>query len=132
MPAADRTPAYAWGVVGLLWAVALLNYLDRQLVTTMGPPIKAELGIGDARFGLFSSVFLWVYGVCSPVAGYAADRFGRRRVIVLSLGVWSAATLGTGFATSYGEMIAARVVMGVSEAFYIPAGVATIVDYHRG
>src|SRR5205823_10693524 len=62
-----RIARAAWAVVGLLWVVALLNYFDRQLVTTMGWPIKAEFGIADAQFGLFSSVFLWVYGVCSPV-----------------------------------------------------------------
>ena len=67
---AGRLSRAAWAVVGLLWVVALLNYLDRQLVVTMPGPIKADLGIGDERFGLLSSVFLWVYGFCSPVAGY--------------------------------------------------------------
>src|SRR5436190_15443112 len=90
----------AWVVVGLLWAVAVLNYLDRQLLVTMGRPIKAELDIADARFGLFSSMFLWVYGICSPLAGYLADRVGRKPVIISSLALWSAATLLTGFVTS--------------------------------
>src|SRR5207237_74250 len=127
-----RIARAAWAVVGLLWVVALLNYFDRQLVTTMGRPIKAEFGIADAQFGLFSSVFLWVYGACSPVAGFVADRFGRRPVILGSLVVWSAATLATGCVGSFEAMLAARAVMGVSESFYIPAAVALIVDYHRG
>jgi predicted MFS family arabinose efflux permease len=122
----------AWAVVGLLWAVALLNYLDRQLVASMGPAIKADLKITDARFGLLSSVFLWVYGVCSPFAGYVADRVGRRPVIVGSLLVWSAATFVTGFAGSFEGLLAARAALGVSEAFYMPAAVALIVDYHQG
>ena len=91
-----RLTRAAWAVVGLLWAVCLLNYLDRQLLVNVPGPVKAELGIMDGRFGLFTSVFLWVYGLCSPVAGYLADRVGRRPVIIASLLVWSAATLYTG------------------------------------
>jgi MFS family permease len=122
----------AWRVVALLWFVAMLNYLDRQLVANMGGPIKAELHIGDGPFGLFSSMFLWIYAVTSPIAGYVADRFGRRPVILFSLAVWSTATIWTGFAPNYRWMLAARAVMGVSEAFYMPAAVAMVVDYHRG
>ena len=83
----------AWILVGLLWAVAVLNYLDRQLVANMARPIKADLDIRDAQFGLFSTVFLLVYGICSPFAGYLADRVGRKPVIIASLALWSAATL---------------------------------------
>lgn len=121
----------AWTIVGLLWAVALINYLDRQLVVTMPGPIKAELHIGDEKFGLLSSVFLWIYGIFSPIAGYLADRFGKRRVILASLAVWSIATFASGMATSFGEMLAARAMLGISEAFYMPAAVALIIDYHR-
>src|SRR5260221_13917199 len=124
MPNPDRVTRAAWLVVGLLWAVALLNYLDRQLVVTMSKPIKAELAIGDARFGLFPSVFLWVYGFYSPLAGYVADRVGKRPVILASLLVWSAATFYSGRVESFEAMIAARAILGVSEAFYMPAAVA--------
>jgi MFS family permease len=120
----------AWVLVGLLWAVAVLNYLDRQLLVNMARPIKGDLGIADAPFGLFSSVFLWVYGFCSPFAGYLADRVGRKPVIIASLGIWSAATLFTGFVTSFEQMLVARALLGVSEAFYMPAAVALIVDHH--
>ena len=129
---AGRLSRAAWAVVGLLWVVALLNYLDRQLVVTMPGPIKADLGIGDERFGLLSSVFLWVYGFCSPVAGYVADRFGKRPVIIASLLIWSAATFYTGIANSFAEILVGRATLGISEAFYMPAAVSLIVEYHRG
>ncbi|MFT3730321.1 MAG: MFS transporter [Hyphomicrobium sp.] len=122
----------AWTIVGLLWVVALINYLDRQLVVTMPGPIKADLNLGDEKFGLLSSVFLWIYGFCSPIAGYVADRIGKRRVILSSLLIWSAATFASGLVTTFGGMLAARAALGVSEAFYMPAAVALIVDYHRG
>ena len=120
----------AWVLVGLLWAVTVLNYLDRQLLVNMAAPIKTDLKIANERFGLFSSMFLWIYGICSPFAGYLADRVGRKPVIIASLGIWSAATLFTGFVTSFEEMLIARALLGVSEAFYMPAAVALIVDHH--
>jgi MFS family permease len=122
----------AWIIVGLLWVVAVLNYLDRQLVVNMARPIRADLDIDHGRFGLFSTVFLLVYGICSPFAGYLADRVGRKPVIISSLAIWSAATLLTGYVTEYWQMITARIMLGVSEAFYMPAAVALIVDYHEG
>ncbi len=123
---------YAWIVVGLLWVVALLNYLDRLLIASMRDPIKESITMSDAQFGLLTSVFLWVYGILSPFGGYFADKFSRKKVIVLSLLVWSAVTLWTGFVHSFTEMLVARAVMGISEACYIPAALALITDYHKG
>jgi predicted MFS family arabinose efflux permease len=126
-------PAFrAWLIVGLLWPVACLNYLDRLMLTTMRDSIKAEITMTDAQFGLLTSVFLWVYAVLSPAAGYLADRFGRSRMIIGSLFVWSVVTWLTGHARTYHELLAARALMGISEACYIPAAVALIIDYHRG
>lgn len=123
---------YPWLVVGVLWVVAFLNYLDRILITTMRDPIVAEFTLTDAQFGLLTSVFLWSYGLLSPFGGYLADRYSRRNVIIFSVAVWSLATAWTGYVTSFEELVAARIVMGISEAFYIPAGLALITDYHRG
>ena len=67
----------AWLVVALLWPVATLNYLDRLMLTTMRDSIKAGIPMTDAQFGLLTSVFLWVYALLSPCAGYLADRFSR-------------------------------------------------------
>jgi MFS transporter, Spinster family, sphingosine-1-phosphate transporter len=123
---------YAWIVVGLLWVVALLNYLDRLLIATMRDPIKESIAMSDAQFGLLTSVFLWVYGILSPFGGYFADKFSRKKVIVLSLVIWSGVTLWTGFVRSFPEMLIARAIMGISEACYIPAALALITDYHKG
>jgi MFS transporter, Spinster family, sphingosine-1-phosphate transporter len=129
------TPAaasYGWVVVAMLWVVALLNYLDRLLITSMRDPIVADFNLTDAQFGLLTSVFLWTYGLLSPFGGFFADRYSRKKVIVFSLTVWSATTLWTGFISSFEEMLVARTIMGISEACYIPAALAMITDYHRG
>lgn len=123
---------YPWVLVGVLWIVAFLNYLDRILLTTMRDPIVGEFSLTDAQFGLLTSVFLWSYGIFSPFGGFLADKYSRRNVIIFSVAVWSLATVWTGYVSSFEEMIAARIVMGISEAFYIPAGLALITDYHRG
>lgn len=116
----------------MLWIVAFLNYLDRILITSMRDPIVADFKLTDAQFGLLTSVFLWSYGILSPFGGFFADRYSRKKVIVFSVMVWSAVTVWTGFASSFQEMLAARFLMGVSEACYIPAALALITDYHKG
>jgi MFS family permease len=127
-------PRYAWLVVLMLFPVALLNYLDRQMLATM----KASM-VGDipsisnkADWGLVLGGFKWTYAVLSPLGGYVADRCSRRHVIVGSLFMWSAVTWWTGHVTSFHELMAARALMGASEAFYIPAALALITDYHDG
>ena len=122
----------AWRVVALLWVVALLNYLDRLMITAMRDPLKADIAMTDAQFGLLTSVFLWIYGFFSPLGGFLADRFSRRAVIVASLFIWSAVTWATGHMNSFEGLLAARALMGLSEACYIPAALALIADYHPG
>jgi MFS transporter, Spinster family, sphingosine-1-phosphate transporter len=132
MKSDTKVSPYAWGIVGLLWLVALLNYLDRLMITTMREPIKESIAMTDAQFGLLTAVFLWVYGALSPFGGYLADRFSRRWVILASLFVWSAVTWWTGHVRTIQELLIARALMGVSEACYIPAALALIADFHRG
>ena len=122
----------AWLCVALLWFVACLNYFDRIMLTTMRDSVTAAVPMTDAQFGLLTSVFLWVYGALSPFAGFMADRFGRSRVIIASLFAWSAITWLTGHARTFDQLLFARALMGISEACYIPAGMALIMDYHRG
>src|SRR5687767_10146615 len=104
----SRVTRYAWVVVALLWLVALLNYLDRLMITTMRDPIKASIAMSDKQFGLLTAVFLWVYGALSPFGGYLADRFNRRTVIMVSLFVWSAVTWWTGYVRDFNELLLAR------------------------
>ncbi len=127
-----KSPFRAWLTVGLLFIVGLLNYLDRNMIMTMRGSLVAAIPMTDAQFGLLTSVFLWVYGLLSPLAGFLADRFSRGRVIIISLFVWSAVTWLTAHATTFPELLAARALMGISEACYIPAALAMIADHHRG
>ena len=132
MMTAEKPYKRAWLTVGLLFVVAALNYLDRTMITTMRTSIVADFSISDAQFGLLTSVFLWSYGILSPLGGYLADRFRREWVIIGSLFVWSVVTWLTGYAQNFEQLLATRVLMGVSEAFYMPAALALIVDYHPG
>jgi len=122
----------AWQTVGLLWVVALLNYLDRLMIASMREPLKADIAMTDAQFGLLTSVFLWTYGIFSPLGGFLADRFNRRTVIVGSLFCWSMASWLTGRVHSVDALIIMRVLLGLSQACYIPGALALIADLHRG
>ena len=124
----------AWLVVALLWPVALLNYLDRQMLATMKTSMVSDItGLtSDAQWGFVLASFKWVYAFLSPVGGYIADRFSRRHVIAISLFAWSLVTWMTGHVTTYEGLVWTRALMGVSEAFYIPAALALITDFHLG
>ncbi len=123
---------YPWVVVALLWGVALLNYMDRQMLSTMKESMQldiSELQTAE-NFGRLMAVFLWIYGLMSPFAGAIADRVNRKWLIVISLFVWSAVTYGMGYANTFTEIYWLRALMGVSEALYIPAGLSLIADWH--
>ena len=125
---------YPWLVVGLLWIVALLNYMDRQMLSTMQEAMKAdivELRKAEA-FGALMAVFLWVYAVLSPFAGMVADKMSRKWLIVGSLVVWSAVTFIMGYASTFRQLYVLRALMGISEALYIPSALSLIADWHEG
>ena len=124
----------AWLVVLLLVPVALLNYLDRQMLAAMKSSMMHDIPdiATKANWGFVLGSFKWVYALLSPVGGYLADRTSRRHVIAASLFVWSAVTWATGHVESFQQLVVARAIMGISEAFYIPAALALITDFHLG
>lgn len=125
---------YPWVVVGLLGGVALLNYMDRQMLSTMKDAMQVDIVElqSAANFGHLMAVFLWIYGFMSPVSGVIADRLSRKWLIVGSLLVWSSVTYFMGLATTFDQVFWLRSLMGISEALYMPAGLALIADYHTG
>jgi len=120
----------AWLLVAFMWVAYLLNYSDRQAVFSIFPVLKSELGFTDAQLGLTGSVFLWVYALCSPIAGQIGDRFSKRKLVVVSLLLWSAVTALTGLARSPGLLLACRALIGVTESLFFPAAIALLATVH--
>ena len=127
---------YPWLVVVLLSGVAFLNYMDRQMLSTMRFHMAedivevAESYTGPWGWGALMAAFMWIYGLMSPISGTIADRVNRKNLIVGSLFVWSAVTFLMGYVDTYWELYALRAVMGFSEALYIPAALSLIADIH--
>jgi MFS family permease len=121
---------YRWAVVGMLWCVCLFNYADRQAIFSVFPPLAREFHLSDLQLGVIASSFMWVYAVSGPVAGWISDRVSRKLVIVVALGFWSAATGATAFATGYRSLVALRALGGLGEAFYFPAAMSLLGDFH--
>lgn len=128
----NQSKIYTWAVVAMLWVVALLNYMDRQILSTMKKLMQSEIiELQSATyFGYLMAIFLWVYGLMSPFSGMIADKLNRKLIIVGSLFVWSTVTLLMSYAQSFSQLYVLRATMGVSEALYIPAALTLIADYH--
>ncbi len=127
-----NSKSYPWIVVALLWGVGLLNYMDRQMLSTMKPSMQGDIVElqSATNFGYLMAIFLWIYGFMSPVSGLIADKLNRKWLIVGSLFVWSGVTFLMGYATTFNQLYWLRAMMGVSEALYIPAALSLIADYH--
>jgi MFS family permease len=126
------SPRLAWLTVAFLWFAYLLNYIDRQIVFSIFPVLRADLGFSNTQLGLVGTLFLWVYSLCMPLTGRLADLVRRDRLVILSLVLWSLATLGTGLSGSVSAFLFWRAVMGVTESLYVPAALATIAILHPG
>ena len=131
-PTRAALPPGAWTLVALLWLAGGSNYLARNMPTTMRGSILQEIHMTEAQFGLLMSALLWIYAFASPFGGFLADRFSRRSMVLGSFLLWSIITSVTAFVGNFEQFLTLRILLGLSQAFYIPAALALIVDYHRG
>jgi MFS family permease len=129
--------ARAWIVLGMLWFVYVLNFLDRQLLAILAKPIQDSLHISDRQLGLIGGLyFALFYCFIAIPLGWLADKTNRVKVVSLSCAIWSAATMGCGFSASYPELVTARMMVGFGEAGGVPPSYSILSDYfptgHRG
>lgn len=102
----------------VLFSMNLLNYVDRYVLAAVGKSIMEDLGIAPGPFGWLGSAFIIVYTIVSPIVGWMGDRYSRTRLLAFGVGLWSIATVGTAFASSFNQMFVARALLGVGEASY--------------
>jgi MFS family permease len=121
---------YKWFVVAMLWFVCFFNYADRQAIFSVFEPIKGEMGLSDAQLGIVGASFMWVYAAAAPLAGLVGDRFKRKTLILGGLIFWSLITVATAFSKNYTHLVICRALEGFGEAFYFPASMALVSDYH--
>jgi MFS family permease len=121
---------YRWAVVAMLWLVCLFNYADRQAITAVFKPIQAEMKLDDVQAGVVGGAFMWVYSAALPFAGLVGDRVNRKFLILGGLAFWSFITLATAWAQTYWQLVLFRALEGLGEAFYFPASMSLIGDYH--
>jgi MFS family permease len=121
---------YAWIVVAILIATAILSYTDRQVLSLLVDPMRGDLGITDTQISLLlGTAFAVVYGVAGIPLGYLADRVSRRNLILAGVVVWSLGTIGCGLSHDFAQIFAGRVIVGLGEAVLSPAAISLISDY---
>jgi MFS family permease len=121
---------YKWAVVALLWLVCFFNYADRQAIYSVFPLLKSEMRLSDVQLGAVGASFMWVYAAAAPLAGIAGDRFARRTIVIAGLVFWSLVTVATALSTQYSHLVICRALEGLGEAFYFPASMSMLSDYH--
>jgi MFS family permease len=121
---------YKWLVVGLLWFVCFFNYADRQAIFSVFPLLQQEMGLNNVQLSFVGASFMYVYALVGPVAGIIGDKLNRKFLIISGLIFWSLITVATAFSTKYWHLVLFRALEGFGEAFYFPASMALISDYH--
>lgn len=121
---------YRWTVVALLWWVCFFNYADRQAIYSVFPMIKHDLHLSNLQLGFLGSAFMWMYALTGPVAGWMCDRLRRKWIILGALLFWSMTTTATALVPGYPLLVLVRALSGLGEAFYFPAALSLIGDYH--
>lgn len=124
------TGNYKWAVVFMLWFICFFNYADRQAIFSVFPILEKEFGLANWQLGIVGSAFMWVYAALAPVAGVIGDRFRRKTLILWGLAFWSLVTGLTGISTVFWHLVTFRALEGFGEAFYFPASMSLISDYH--
>jgi MFS family permease len=128
--AAYPSRPYAWTVVAILIATAVLSYTDRQVLSLLVDPIRSDMGISDTQISLLlGTAFAVIYGVAGIPLGFLADRISRRNLIFTGVSVWSLGTIACGFSHNFREIFASRIVVGLGEAALSPAAISLISDY---
>ena len=125
-----RTGSYKWWVVFMLWFVCFLNYADRQAISAIFPKLRQEFGFSPEQIGLIGSAFMWLYAFASPIAGFIGDRVRRKHLILGGCVFWSCITVLTGRCAKFWQFFLVRASEGFGEAFYFPASMSLVSDYH--
>ena len=126
----DHRSWYPWFVLGVLLLASMLSFLDRQILSLLVAPIRAEFQIGDAQMGLLlGGVFALSYSLAGIPLSYVADRGHRRNLIVIGLLLWSVATAATAFSRNFGDLLLARAALAIGEAALAPAAYSLIAAY---
>lgn len=121
---------YRWAVAAILAVAAAINYADRAAISAVFPLLRSDLGLSDVALASLGSLFLWCYALCSPLAGFLADRVPRGRMVALSLAAWSLVTAAAGFSGVFWQLLLCRALLGVAESAYLPAATPLLADHH--
>lgn len=125
-----QSETYKWLVVGMLWFVCFFNYADRQAIFSVFELLKSEMHLNDVQLGIVGASFMWVYAGIGPIAGLIGDRINRKTLIIAGLVFWSLITIATAVSTEYSHLVLFRALEGFGEAFYFPASMSLLSDYH--
>jgi MFS transporter, Spinster family, sphingosine-1-phosphate transporter len=115
----------------VLTGINLLNYLDRYVVSPIVPDLKGAMSLTDAQLGWLVPAFMLVYMVAAPVFGAWGDRGSRTRPIAIGVFIWSLATMASGLARNYPQLLAGRALVGIGEAAYVAIAPALLADCFR-